>query len=487
MGLGGILILLLLLVSLIVFIYIIVMTARGWGVLHTTLLCFLFIECWVFMVFAAGVQDRRVRYTKEAQEAQSKAEAALKETTKLLYGTFDASQDAREAVVPVRGMVRRLAAARGRVWRQLLLLQSDNNQYMLEVSAGRRAPAVGDGLDDIEPAAVAAPVATVDSLPAELVVYAFAEENVSVEGVAAELPLPKFYLGEFKVVQSQAGQVTLAPTLPLQSFQTEYIASGSADSWMLYELMPVDSHEAFAAEGSKPTPEAIFGRMDQETIGKLFADVATENGLQAQIIESYVRDGQRASANEERSAVWSQVNILRDHEIEVDSGGVANATETYYDMSGRSIDSRLKREDGSKVTLTDKMNSELIVIKAEVAQELKDAGKVAVVQEIYVRPLNDYEEAFNRNIVRAEELKERITLVQRETTEIGKANELGNEMITFRQVENEKLTNDLQGIQREVGVLNGSLTGANQRLSSLKKQMSEWYRTIQARRNQIPL
>ncbi len=482
MGLGGILILLLLLVSLIVFIYIIVMTARGWGVLHTILLCFLFIECWVFMVFAAGVQDRRVRYTKEAHLAQAKAEAALKETTRLLYGTFEASQDAREAVVPVRGMVRRLAAARGRVWRQLLLLQSDNNQYMLELSAGRRAAAAGDGLEEVEPAAAAAPLATVDSLPAELVVYAFAE-NVGEDG----LPRPEFYLGEFKILQSQAGQVTLAPTLPLQSFQTEYIASGSADSWMLYELMPVDSHDAFAAEGSEATPEAIFGRMDPETIGKLFADVPTENGLQQAIIDSYVRDGARASADDELAAVWVQVNMLRDHEIDVDSGGVASATETYYDISGRSIDSRLKREDGPKVTLTEKMNNELIVLKEQVAQELIAAGKAELVQRIYVRPLNDYEEAFNRNIVRAEELKERITLVQRETTEIGKANELGNEMITFRQVENQKLTNDLQGIQQEVGVLNNSLTEANKQLDSLKKQLSQMYRTIQARRNQVPL
>jgi hypothetical protein len=484
MGLGGILILLLLLVSLIVFIYIIVMTAKGWGVLHTILLCILFIECWVFMVFAAGVQDRRVRYTKEAHLAQVKAEAALKETTRLLYGTFDAGEDVRDAVVPVRGMVRRLAAARGRVWRQLLLLQSDNNQFMLELSAGRPAAAAGDGLEDVEPAAApTTPAATVDSLPAELVVYAFSE-SVGEDG----LPRPEFYLGEYKILQSQAGQVTLAPTLPLQSFQQEYIASGSAASWMLYELMPVDSHEAFAAEGSKPTPEEIFGRMDPDAIAKLFADVPTENGLQQQIIDAYVRDGQRATANEEQAAVWVQVNMLRGHSVDVDSQEVANATVgSYYDSIGRSVDTRLKRDDSPSVELTPEMNSELIVLKAEVAQELIDAGKAELVQRIYVRPLNDYEEAFNRNIVRAEELKERITLVQRETTEIGKANELGNEMITFRQVENQKLTNDLQGIQQENAVLSSSLTEANKQLDSLKKELSRMYRSIQARRNQLPL
>ena len=52
MGLGGILILLLLLVSLIVFIYVLVVSARGWGWLHSILLSFLFIECWVLVIFS---------------------------------------------------------------------------------------------------------------------------------------------------------------------------------------------------------------------------------------------------------------------------------------------------------------------------------------------------------------------------------------------------------------------------------------------------
>ncbi len=48
MSLGGILILVLLVVSLFVFIYLIVITSKSWGILQTILLCFLFIECWVF-------------------------------------------------------------------------------------------------------------------------------------------------------------------------------------------------------------------------------------------------------------------------------------------------------------------------------------------------------------------------------------------------------------------------------------------------------
>lgn len=479
MGLGGILILLLLLVSLIVFIYLIVMTARGWGVLHTILLCTLFIECWVFLVLAAGVQDSRVRYTKAAAQAQQDSERALAETVRLLYGEFELAQDGGEAVVPVRGMVRRLAAARGRVWRQLMLLQNENDEYLLEFTA-LQAPADANALADDDAAPAAAPLSSA-SLPADLVVYAFAEEI----GESGH-PRPEYYLGEFKVQQSQAGQVTLVPTLPLQSFQAEYIASGEAASWMLYELMPVDSHHAFAVEGSEPSAEALFGRMDREALEDLFADVPTEGDLRTKVIESYVRDGTRASNDDESATVWVQVNMLQGHSVDVDSQEVANATVGgYFDSIGRSVDSRLKRDGSPSVELTPEMNTELIVLKQEVAQELIAAGKAELVQRIYVRPLNDYEEAFNRNIIRSQELAEQITLVQRESAAVSSANQLGTEMLTFRQVENEKLTFDLENVQQEVAVLTDSVAAATKDLADLKRRMSGMYRTIQASRKQM--
>ncbi len=245
MGLGGILILLLLIVSLIVFIYIIVMTARSWGILHTILLCTLFIECWVFMVFSAGVQSLRVAHTRAADKAIKDAEAAAKETQQLLYGSFDTSEGSLVAVVPVKGMLRRLTADRGRVWRQLRVQQENNGEYLLQMT-GKQDPAA-DPLDGVDAAPVAA---TSESLPANLVVYAFAEEINE-----AGYPKPVFYLGEFVVTQSQAGQVSLRPTLPLSDTQLQRIQSGKDASWMLYELLPIDSHHAFAAEGSQPSAE----------------------------------------------------------------------------------------------------------------------------------------------------------------------------------------------------------------------------------------
>ena len=135
MTLGGILVLLMLLVSLIVFIYIIVVSARGWGALHVTLLCFLFIECWVFLVMVAGVQGTRVKFTKEEDDQRKRAEAAEAETHKLMWGTFSEDNRNLEAVVPTRGELRRTTNDRGRVWRRVVLLQAGQNGFQLELSA----------------------------------------------------------------------------------------------------------------------------------------------------------------------------------------------------------------------------------------------------------------------------------------------------------------------------------------------------------------
>jgi uncharacterized coiled-coil protein SlyX len=471
-----------LLVSLIVFIYIIVVTARGWGVLHTILLCTLFIECWVFIAFSAGVHYRRVRATEAAFKAQEAAEAAEARTVSLLWGNFDASPDAQDAVVPLQGQLRRLTADRGRVWRQLNLLQSDPNSYQLQLSA---VNAGADALnEDPDAAAVAATQPTSESLPVNTVVYAFAEE-MNEEG----RPIPVYYLGEFTVTQSQAGQVTLEPTLALYADQEQRITSGAAVSWTLYELLPLDSHTAFAAPGSQPSEEQIFGRMDEETITTMFAGVPADDDRQRQIVDSYLRDGQRASDNDPIEDVWVQVNVLKEYEIDVDSQEVANATERgYFDTIGRSVDSRLKRsEEGQvgRVKLTPDMRDKLIILKEEAARPLIDSGVVELVQRLYVRRLNDYEEAFNQHVVRSHEVSESIALFQRDSQEISKANQVGQEMISFRQIENQELQSDLSHYQKEIAVLNNAVTNATGQLDQLKAELSRMYRSVQARRDQL--
>ncbi|QDV24711.1 hypothetical protein [Aureliella helgolandensis] len=479
MGLGGILVLLALLVSLIVFIYIIVVTARSWGILHTLLLCTLFIESWVFMFFTAGVHYERVTATESAHKAQIAAERAESETTRLLYGDFSMSPEAQDAVIPLKGELLRLTADRGRVWRRVSLLQVGTADYQLELMSSAPAEAV----DEFgEPAAAAAPQINSDSLPQGLVVYAFSE-TISEEDVA----IPDFFLGEFTVSQSQAGQVTLEPTRELMSDQAQRISEGRATSWSLYELLPLDSHVAFAAPGSQPTEEAVFGRIDEETLTGLFDAIPEENNRREKIASQYLLDGKRAPDNAPPESVWVQVNLLKDFELQVDSADSANLTERgYFDSTGRSIDTRIKRGEEGPVTLNPEgTRGKLIVLQEAAARPLIASGVAEEVQRIYVRPLVDYEEAFSNYSIMKRKLSDSISVIQRETADINQANQLGREMVIFSQAENQKLAFDLEHTQQEVTVVTQLVEQATQQLQALRTEVSKLYREVQAKRKQL--
>lgn len=473
MTLGGIIILLVLVASLITFIYLLVLTARGWGVLHTILLSFLFIECWVFMVFTAGVLYRRGGWLEQAHLLEAKAVKAEAETEKLTWGNFEYGADLPNAIVPVQSELRRLTADRGRVWRRLELVSSDAGAYKLEMTAA--APAAGDlGVDAPAPAAAAPAVDVAQSLPANLVVYGFAEE-LNPENQ----PLPTFYLGEFTVTSSQAGQVTLAPTLPLEPVQLEYIKTGGAGTWALYELLPLDSHIAFAAAGSSPSDEAIFGRMDEATLNTLLQGIPEEK--RAAVLQNYLRDGTQGNDSDPIPTRWVQVKLLKEYSTDVDSEQEAIATELgFFDKSGRSIDVRLKRGEEGSVKLSPDLNKR-IVLKSEAADKLIADGIAELIKPVFVRPLIDYQEAFNRSYVRRHEVRERIALYQRETAELTKANQAGQEMISFRQVENQKLASDLANYQKEIEVLKKEAALSEQQYAAAKTTISEMYRQIQSR------
>lgn len=481
MGLGGILILLLLLVSLIVFIYVLVVSARGWGWLHSILLSFLFIECWVLIVFSAGVHYRRVNATQEAAKNRADAEKALELTQTLLWGTFNTATTPEDvdAVVPAQGMLRRLTADRGRVWRQLNLVQAAPGSYQLQFPVPDAAPAddVADPLGQ-DPAAAgqaAPPAQSSESLPTNTVVYAFAEQ-VDEEG----RHIPNYYLGEFVVKESQGGQVTLQPTMQLFPGQTQRIERGTATSWTLYELLPLDSHDVFVVPSSQPSEDEIFGTMDEETIRAMFADAPTENNLQQELIESYLRDGKRAEESDQKEDVWVQVNVLKEYTLDVDSKEIANATARgFFDASGRSIDLRLKRGEEGVVTLTPDMKGERIVLKEEVATPLIDSGVLELVQRVYVRPLVDYEEAFAHHMLREHEVLQGIELARRDQRELEKANQLAQEMISFRQAEAQEISSDLGNYQREVKILQDAVARAATEFTSLRTTIQQLYQQVQ--------
>ncbi len=171
MSLGGILILVLMIISLFVFIYLLVITAKSWGALHTTMLCFIFVESWIFLVFAGRALDKRVTLLKEYTVTKANVDKLNQEVQKLTWGGENVTE-AQDAFIPLSGLSRRLTAERGRVWRNVSKMAVDGNRVRLEISPPPPAPAAGAE----DPAAGgAAPAAALDTIPQNMIVYAFTQ------------------------------------------------------------------------------------------------------------------------------------------------------------------------------------------------------------------------------------------------------------------------------------------------------------------------
>ena len=251
MEISGMLIWALVLVSLIVFIVLLVKAFKSWGVAHTILLTILFIESWTFLFFAGGVAHHRITLTKNSNKLEEKVESLLKSVDLEMYGDRNDPKLNLEKFVPLTNELNRLTLERGRVWRGAILQRAIPATATTPTTVILQLPASVSNLPVAAPVAAAgaggadaivAPAQVDSGLAATSVIYLFGERADAVGLV------PETYLGEFVVSEVKDLEIKVRPTIPL-SLSQENILKGSA-SWAIYELMPLDSHIAFAAAGS---------------------------------------------------------------------------------------------------------------------------------------------------------------------------------------------------------------------------------------------
>ena len=320
-------------------------------------------------------------------------------------------------------------------------------------------------------------------------VYGFAES----ENDAGQL-LPSAYLGEFQVTSSNGGSVVLTPTNPLLDEQVAAIQNGQATKWTIYELMPLDSHQAFAAPGSEPAPDQLFGRMDEETVSRLLGidpslmndaveaapdsltlDPQTQRGA---LLKSYLKDG-LVDENPPPTASWFRLEFTQTYTTDVDSDEERSALDGgYFDLSGRTVDPRLKR-GGEEADIEFKAGDEIVLAELA-AQELIDQNVARLVRRYYVRPLNDYQAALSDNAQRLIETRQSIALIQRETNIASATNELILAQIGDRQEERVKLDADLAQYEKEQAVITAESQQLEQRLADLRMRVKQTFAEVNA-------
>lgn len=473
MSLGGILILVLLVISLAIFIYLVVITAQSWGVLHTIMLSFLFIECWTFLLLSGQVLNYRLTDLKEFTETRKELQKLVKENYEKTWGGDNAGAD-QQSLVALNGAVRRLTADRGRLWRGATKIGIENGQAIRLTLAAPVVAGLGEDLTGLPPAAPAAPAAggQLSTIPLEMVVYAFSQTRDEKNN-----PIPQYYLGEFKVVESNPGQVLLRPTLALEPNQVQ--AVDREVIWSLYELLPQDSHEAFLAEGATPSDDAAFGRADEQLLNSLLTDIPEEDGRRAKIISDYMRNGTPAQENDPPRNVWVKIEAVKPIVLDVDSEEKANATVGgYFDPSGRTVDERIKRGTEKNVTLPE---GKQILLPLEKGNEYVANGSAKLIQRIFVRSLNAYEKGFGNHRIRLDDLSKQIDIADRELKVLDEANRIGTEMKKWREeVEKVKLAADLEQFSREKTVITNELSAMNSKLEKTRQYVIQLYQSLHA-------
>jgi len=408
----------------------------------------------------AGVLKSRMAWNKlkeglDKQLATVEAEEAL-----LKYGDPGAQIP---GVLDLQTDLQRYALEAGRRWPNLRM-QGNKPDSITLLGAGPAELPPGVAADE---APAAAPAAAAQPLiPEGLVVYGFADGPEP----GSPSPVPSFFLGEFKVTASTPSQVTLAPLGKLEADQLQEISSGKAQSWTVYELLPLDGHVPFIALGSEPSDDAIFGRVDEELVRRLLGKSVSEATL-----TEYLRDGGRVKNDDPPSVRWQKIEFVKPHSIVVDSPEKRNVLDGgFFDSTGQAVDSRLQRggDDGSvKFKVADQ-----IIVSEEAATEMITLGVAKLLDIYFVRELHDYRFVLRRTRLRIAELTLREQELQYQAQVLQDAIDATLMMLTTNQDAKLKLEKDLAQLQIESKAIRNYTAKLTDTVAETRQQLIGIYR-----------
>jgi len=475
MDINGMLIWAAVLVSLIVFIVLLVKCFASWGLVHTILLSILFIECWTFIFLSANVAYQRLGYTKALDSLTKKMDKLQKEFDLEMFGDRWDPKLNLEKFTPLTNELNRLLLERGRVWRGAVKQGLDKNGMNVLL------PVRVSNIPDAAAAGAAAATAVDPGLAIESVVYIFGETRLEV-GV-----VPIVYIGEFAVSAVKEAMVTVRPTTPLTKMQEA--AASNSETWSIYEIMPIDSHTAFAAPGASTEENAIFGFMKKEDLAKdlgidpAFADkdpnsfTTVADVLKARVLQSYVNDGARAPEKTPPEALAYEVTFLKDYTLGVDSPSLSGKPLEggFFDSLGNAIDARLRRDAEQDVVYK---VDETAVFDEQTANELQRNEIVKLGPPVFVRPLNDYNFAFrelNRMTIRA---RQDTLLIEREIKEVVAANNVAAEQEIKQEEDASKRKLDKAQYSIELEVIRQASADLGEQIQAKRAELSKVYSTI---------
>jgi hypothetical protein len=351
---------------------------------------------------------------------------------------------------------------RARVWRNCVPGDFDGNTITVTVippeDAGSAAP---------------------DLLIADnAIIYAFKESD-SPEG----WKLPSTYLAEFQVAGKTPTSVTLAPTIPLDAEQQAEIRNRTS-TWVLYELMPVDSYQAYAGlhDPDAVDPDADFRAKLQQLMPS--ARMSLVGPAYDRLIDEYARD--RRTANP--SVDPPKVRFLKVPEpIKVDSDDeTAQFALRYYDATGRAVPASLRTGDFDPDTKGFSPGEiefdigDVALLDAETADGLIAEGVCEELESVFVRELRDYAYEFHEMYAGITDMNDHAVRITHDTSALVLAGRDAGLHVTYRTGEKDTLLADLKGYEADRDAVSQYLAALTAQWRQLQQGLSLLYRTNNA-------
>ncbi|MEM6690362.1 MAG: hypothetical protein AAF664_13100 [Planctomycetota bacterium] len=444
-----------LVVALFAFGFFVFKAATNWRWYQILPLVITMILVMTIMFPTAGVLKSRQAWHKIKNDLEKQANQVDREYRELKYG--DGTTIGVDALAT---QVSGLTLEAGRAWRNLqnaggtpksITLSAPPDYVPIEAPAGEDGEAAGQ----------------LPLIPEGLTVYGFAEALDPQTGIA----IPGKYLGEYSVTGTSPTQVTIAPTTTQEPDQIAAIESGEAVQWSLYELLPLDGHQVFLAEGSGQSEDNVLGRVDEEKVRELLGDNVPE-----EVLQSYLEDGRRQQQGDPPLARWTLVEFTKNYAIDVDSPDQRGALDGgFFDQNGRAVDARLQAGDDGRVKFS--KGEQILVKSGEASKKIIEEDEAAkLVGEYYLRPLNDYRYILRRIRLRLTQLDTDFNSLQKEKVLLDAtktANDARSVELRDAQV---RLEADLAQHQKESAAINQHVEELTGIVNEMRSEMARLYK-----------
>ncbi len=434
-------------------IFLLVMCWKTWRIAHILFSFCVFGAAVTFIIFAALVlkthaswRSLYVKYDKAVAKADADKE-------RMLFGDPAAVEQKEDSIRTLQAQLTNVVLHRGRIWRGCTLKELvDASTLRVITPPTNPAPTDKPQANGITP---------------KLILYVFTEVETPAGGKT-----PGTYLGEFEAKDPTDSEVSLSPTLPLDPDQVAKIKAGGP-TWVLYELVPLDSHEVFAVWDPK---ENLLVGMEKDELKKYIPNqFGWSEEKYDKFLDTFHRFNREAVPTDPPENVWVQVKFLKEHEIQVDSDAEQpplSSDSGYFDASGRAVVSPLRRGKEGKVKF---VAGNTGIFDQDTANKLISDGICEKVKQVYRRPLHDYQHFFRELFHRHVELDDAIARAKRGATEMVTLAAKAKEQQVYHETEKVKLQLELAAFRKEQADVTSYYKRLDAEWAAFKQRLSKLY------------